>query len=290
MKVSGFSFIRNAIKFDYQIKEAILSILPLCDEFVIAVGDSDDGTLEYIKSINDSKIKILETIWDTSLKGGQVMAVETNKALDACAEDSDWCIYIQGDEVMHEDDIPKIKEAMLKWKEDKRVQGLVFDHLNFFGTYAYYNDARHWQKKEIRVVRKDARIRSYKDAASFRMADGTKLLCKYVPAVIFHYGWVRPPKSMQQKQNSFQHFYHNADSLDPIANSNDDYDYLNHADSLEKFQGTHPAVMANRIARSTWTIDVSKIKNTMSARHKLLNFIFKKTGWHIGEFKNYKLI
>lgn len=101
MKVSGFTFVRNAIKFDYPIVEAIGSILPLCDEVIVAVGKSEDNTLELIRSINDPKIKIIETIWDDTLReGGRVLAEETNKAFDAIDSKSDWCFYIQGDEVI----------------------------------------------------------------------------------------------------------------------------------------------------------------------------------------------
>ena len=147
MKVSGFSFIKNALKFDYPIIEAITSILPICDEFIVAVGKSDDDTLAYIKSINSPKIKIIETVWDDSLReGGRVLADETNKAFRAISEDSDWAFYIQGDEVIHEKYLDNIKAAMLKYKDDKAVDGLVFDHLNFYGSYDYIADSRHCQK------------------------------------------------------------------------------------------------------------------------------------------------
>ena len=113
MKISGFTFVRNAVKFDYPVVEAILSILPLCDEVIVAVGNSDDDTLGLIQSIDSPKIKIIETIWDDSLrKGGQVLAVETDKALAAVSPDADWCFYIQGDEVVHEQYLPIIKQAM----------------------------------------------------------------------------------------------------------------------------------------------------------------------------------
>jgi glycosyltransferase involved in cell wall biosynthesis len=142
MKVSGFSFIKNALKFDYPIIEAITSILPICDEFIVAVGKSDDDTLEYIKSINSPKIKILETVWDDSLReGGRVLADETNKAFRAISADSDWAFYIQGDEVIHEKYLDNIKAAMVKYKDDKAVDGLVFDHLNFYGSYDYIADS-----------------------------------------------------------------------------------------------------------------------------------------------------
>ena len=83
MKVSGFTFIRNAIKFDYPVVEAIRSILPVCDDFFVAVGNSDDNTLDIVQNIDKQKIKILKTIWDDSpemKKGGKVFASETDKA------------------------------------------------------------------------------------------------------------------------------------------------------------------------------------------------------------------
>ena len=100
MKVSGFTFIRNAISNDYPIVEAITSILPLCDEFVVALGKSDDGTAELIRSIPTNKIRIVDTIWDETMKeGGRVFAMETDKAFAAISPDSDWAFYIQGDEL-----------------------------------------------------------------------------------------------------------------------------------------------------------------------------------------------
>ena len=132
MKVSGFSFIRNAIKLDYPIVEAITSILPICDEFVIAVGKSEDDTLALIQSINSPKIKIIETIWDEALReGGRVLASETDKAFSHISPDSDWAFYIQGDEVVHEDYLPLIKKLMEKWKDDLNVEGLLFNYKHF---------------------------------------------------------------------------------------------------------------------------------------------------------------
>ena len=102
MKVTGFTFIRNAIRFDYPIVEAITSILPLCDEFIVVVGNSEDSTFDLIKNINSVKIKIINSTWDDSLReGGRVLAAETNKALVAISDDTNWCFYIQGDEVLH---------------------------------------------------------------------------------------------------------------------------------------------------------------------------------------------
>src|ERR1700752_4569072 len=134
MKVSGFTIIRNAVKYDYPVVEAITSILPVCDEFIVSVGNSDDDTLELIKSINSPKIKIMESVWDDSLReGGKLLSIETNKAFDAIGSSSDWCFYIQSDEVIHEKYHEIIREGMKKYKDDKTVDGLLFHYTHFYG-------------------------------------------------------------------------------------------------------------------------------------------------------------
>ena len=289
MKVSGFTFVRNAVKFDYPVVEGIRSILPICDEVVVAVGNSDDDTLGLIRSIGSPKIKIIETVWDDSLReGGKVLAVETNKALDAISKDSDWAFYMQADECFHENDLPKIKEAMLKWKDDKQVEGLVFNHINFYGTFDLYADSRKWNKKEVRVIRNDKSIRSWKDAMSFRK-NGEKLHVKFVDARIYHYGWVKSPNAQQLKRESFEKLWHDdAYVKKNIAAPEFDYSKI---DSVAKFTGSHPKVMHERIARQNWKFDFDKSKAMKtSLRIQFLNFIYQKMGVHIGEFKNYKII
>jgi glycosyltransferase involved in cell wall biosynthesis len=127
VKVTGFTFIRNALIYDYPIREAIRSVLPLCDEFLVAVGHSDDATLELIEGIGSSKIRIIETVWDDTLRAnGEVLAVETNKALRAISKDSDWCFYIQGDEVLEEGQDALIRQAMEHHLNDENVDGFLF--------------------------------------------------------------------------------------------------------------------------------------------------------------------
>jgi len=62
MKVCGFTFVRNAIKFECPLVESINSVLPLCDSILVVVGNSDDDRLELVKSINSPKIRIIETV------------------------------------------------------------------------------------------------------------------------------------------------------------------------------------------------------------------------------------
>ncbi len=291
MKVTGFSFIKNAIKFDYPVVEAITSILPVCDEFVIAVGKSDDDTLNFIKSINSPKIKIIETLWDETLReGGRVLSDETNKAFRAISDDTDWCFYIQGDEVIHEKYLDTIKNAMLNYKDDNRVDGLLFEHLNFYGSYDYVANSRNWNKKEIRVIKNNKRFYSYKDAMSFRKDHDVKLDVVMIDACIYHYGWVKQPKAMQRKQMEFHKLWHDDKWVEENIPRVDEFDYSK-IDSVSKFTGTHPKVMAERLKRLNWTFSFDPTKGKkQSIRKRILNSIYQKTGVHIGEFKNYNLI
>ncbi|MSP70562.1 MAG: glycosyltransferase family 2 protein [Bacteroidetes bacterium] len=289
MFVSGFTIVRNAIRFDYPIVEAIKSILPLCDEVVVAVGKSEDETLQLIKSINDSKIKIIETIWDDSLReGGKVLAAETNKAYDAISEKADWCFYIQGDEVMHEKYLPTIKSEMEKWKDDTRVEGLLFKYTHFYGSYDFVGDSRKWYREEIRIVRKNKEIRSYKDAQGFRKSDNSKLVVQPINAFVYHYGWVKPPAAMQAKQESFHKMWHDDKWMKeniPVAK---EFDY-SQIDSLAKFAGTHPIVMQERVQKQNWKFDFDPSKKKWGIKMKILMWVEHTFGWRIGAYKNYRI-
>lgn len=290
MKVAGFTIIRNAIKFDYPVVEAITSILPICDEFIVAVGNSEDETLQLIKGINSPKIKIIETVWDDSLRqGGQVLAIETNKAFDAISKDVDWCFYIQSDECVHEKHLASIKEAMQKYKDDKQVEGLLFNYVHFYGTYNYVGNSRRWYRKEIRIIKNDKSIRSYKDAQGFRKTDNSKLKVKPISAEIYHYGWVKPPKAQQAKQENFHKMWHDDEWMKKNIAQVEEFDY-SQIDSLEEFKGTHPQVFQNRVKVADWKFNFDSSQIKLSAKDKFLLFIEKTTGWKVGEYKNYKEI
>ena len=290
MKVAGFTIIRNAIKFDYPVVEAITSILPICDEFIVAVGNSEDETLQLIKSINSPKIKIIETVWNDHLReGGQVLAMETNKAFDTISSDVDWCFYIQSDECVHEKHLASIKEAMMKYKDDKQVDGLLFNYVHFYGTYNYIGNSRRWYRKEIRIIKNDKLIRSYKDAQGFRKTDNSKLKVKPISAEIYHYGWVKPPKAQQAKQEHFHKMWHDDEWMKKNIAQVEEFDY-SQIDSLEEFKETHPQVFQSRLAAADWNFKFDSTQIKLSIKDKFLLFIEKTTGWKVGEYKNYKLV
>jgi hypothetical protein len=291
MKVAGFTFIRNAVKNDYPVVEAITSILPLCDEFVIALGNSDDGTGDLIRSINSPKIRIVDTVWDESLReGGTVFAAETDKAFAAISTDADWAFYIQGDEVVHEKYLPTIKREMEANLNHAVVEGLLFKYLHFYGSYDYYAHSRRWYRREIRIVRNNKNIHSYRDAQGFRW-NNRKINVKLIDAYIYHYGWVKPPKGLESKLRNFNQFYHDDDWVAENLPQTFEFDFHN-ADRMLPFEGTHPAVMQKRVTAQNWKLQVDpvKLEKQMTLRRRILQKIEDLTGWRVSEYRNYKIV
>lgn len=289
IKVSGFTFVRNALKFDYPVIESINSILPLCDEVIVLVGNSEDETRGLIESIASNKIKIFDSVWDDSLReGGRVLAAETDKALQKVSHDSDWAFYMQADEVIHEKHHKALKEAMLKYKDDKRVEGLLLKYVHFYGSYDFIGDSRKWYRNEIRVVRNNAGVRSFRDAQGFRI-DNRLMKVKPIDAEVYHYGWVKPPSKQQEKQKQFHKLWHNDDWVEKNVAKADEFDYTG-IDSLKRFTGTHPSVMQKRIAEKNWHFDFDPSRKRFSTKGKLLHGIEKVTGWRVGEYRNYKVV
>lgn len=291
MKVTGFTFIRNAIENDYAIVEAILSILPVCDEFIVAHGNSTDDTLKLLEDINSPKIKIIQTVWNDELKeGGKTFALETDKAFKAISADTDWAFYIQGDECVHEKYLPAIKNEMEACLNDEAVEGLLFKYKHFYGSYDYYAVSRRWYRKEIRIVRNLKEIQSYRDAQGFRI-NNQKIKVKEIDAYIYHYGWVKPPAGLNNKVRNFNKFYREDDWIESNIPKAQDFDYGN-ADKLFKFEENHPKVIENRIQLQNWEFNINPIliRKKQNIRRRLLEWFEEKTNYRLFEYKNYQKI
>jgi len=241
MRVSGFTIVRNALKFNYPVVESIKSILPLCDEFIVNVGDSEDATLGLIESINDPKIKILRSVWDCSV-GEDVLGHETNRALNKCT--GDWAFYLQSDEVVHENDLPVLKRLMLNFLHNRQVDALRFKWLHFFGSYYRYRIDGGWFQKEDRIIKNNGEIESYSGAFGFRRKDRKPLQRLKTGCFIYHYGWVQPVDIMTRRRV-------NAENIGFTSLSSDerkkDYNY----GDLNRFPvyfGTHPAAVKDLVS------------------------------------------
>lgn len=288
MKVSGFSFIRNAIKYDYPIIEAIRSIIPICDEMIVAVGNSDDDTRILIESIDTDKIKIIDTVWNDNLReNGEVLAVETNKALECVSNDATWCFYIQGDEVLEDNQLEYIYNALKSYQYKLNVDGFLFDYLHFYGSYDCVGSSHSWYKNEIRIVRRNSEIYSFGDAQGFRKRKNQKLRVVALDSKIYHYGWVKDPRSMQQKQEYFNKFWHDDSWLDKNIAKTERFIYEDHITEIRKFKGNHPSVMKERIERFNWTFNVNDAMRKRSWKDRLKDILLK-VGIN-ASYQNFKL-
>jgi len=317
MKISGFTMGKNALKLYYPMRHSIESILPIVDEFIVVLGDSDedDLTRQEVESIGSPKVKMIDTVWDIEkYPRGMEHAHQTDLAKQECT--GDWLFYLQSDEVVHEKDLETIRNRCQELLDDQEVEGLLFRYLHFWGDYDHIQDSHCWYRNEIRIIRNDPEIHSWESAQSFRripqfdginyrQQEGTyKLKVARVDADIYHYGWVRPPAVMQEKIKAFSINHKGVKKVErQVAMHQYDaiYDYGN-LSSLTRFKGTHPAVMNPWIARFDWREQLrfrgpARSMNPIKSKHdkpkyRLVSWIEKHLlgGRRLGEFKNYILV
>jgi len=241
--ISGFTFIRNGVMLGFPFVESIRSLLPLVDEFVVAVGRSDDDTLARVQAIGDPKIKIIETVWNDHMADrGFVYAQQKMIAQYACT--GDWVFYLEGDEVVHEAELAAIRASVDRHHGNPAVEALVFDYLHFYGTPGYVSVSPGWYRRECRLIRNS--IRTY-------APDGQYWLVMHqhkkprnpqgalANAHIHHYGWVRKAEQMQAKLDQVAKYWKDSTVMQ-INYANFD------PQAVKPFAGTHPAVMAHWLA------------------------------------------
>ena len=254
MKVSAFTICRNAVSFDYPIVEVIQSALPIVDEFIVNVGQSEDGTRELIRSIGSDKVRILDSVWDDSMKkDGLLFSYETNKALARCT--GDWALYLQADEVLHEADHDVINRSLREHLGNPTVLGFTFRYHHFYGDYRSLNP---WfYHRAVRIIRNDGQVESCGDAVGFWlkadqgwMQSVHKDRIRPSGATMYHYGWVKQPRVLLDKFR-YQVARHHGDN--PGAEqarmlAQEAYEFEEY-DIMKNFAGSHPAVMRERVSR-----------------------------------------
>lgn len=273
---------KNADKLYYPIKESIMSILPIVDEFIVAIGkgDEDDRTRDIVASIKDDKVKIIDTEWDIEkYPRGMEHAHQTDIAKEHCS--GDWLFYLQADEVIHEKYLPAIQMRCEELLDDTAVEGLLFKYKHFWGDYDHFVNSHGWYKHEIRIIRNRPEIHSWKSAQSFRrmpdfdglnyrVKEGTyKLNVAHVDAYVFHYGWVRPPKFMKKKTYNFNINHRGAAASSDIQHQLKSFDY-GPLQRLSTYRDSHPSVMKKKIRAFDWgdELNYTRIRSTQAKRNK----------------------
>jgi glycosyltransferase involved in cell wall biosynthesis len=279
MKVSGFTFLRNGHKMGYPFVESIRSLLPIVDEFVIALGPCDDDTEAMLRAIGDPKIRIIPTQWNEHLRSdysiqGFVYGQQKSIALFNCT--GDWAFYLEADEVVHEDDLPKIRAAMEQYLDDPRVEALAFDYLHFYGNKNTIAWSPGWYRSEVRIIRNT--IPAWAPKGLFFVVLDTQKKSRYpraahTGATIYHYGWVRSESQMDLKSASVHKFW--KAGLSPAA----DYSKVD-ASILKPFTGKHPQAILDWLpaASGIFQADPNHKLTAREKKHRWMLWLEKEIG------------
>jgi glycosyltransferase involved in cell wall biosynthesis len=301
MKVSGFTFVRDAVRLDYPIVESIQSILPIVDEFVVNVGASDDGTLDLVRSIPSPKIRIVESTWNPNLSsGGYVLSQQTNIALFNCT--GDWAIYLQSDEAIHERDHAQLLGLMSKYRSDDGVEGLVMQRVSFYGDYETILNM-HPLRCELacRVVKPHRFVLSRGDALGFTVhpkykEKGHRICVVDTGLDLFHYLDIRSPAKSKAFIEEKSKLWIGGSERNPKPLEMHDYYYNQFPRQfVMAYRGGHPAPMQPRIAAHQTRLDLIsprwRTKLTAAERKLLLRTkLIDLFGWRVGPGRSSRTI
>lgn len=286
MKVSCFTFLRNAEMLGYPFIESIRSALPLCDEFIVNVGDSEDDTLALVQAIGSPKIRIVQCQWNERMRtGGYVYGQQKSIAHYNCT--GDWAFYLEADEVLHENDLPAIRAAMEKHLADERVEALVFDYLHFYGNHCTYAWSPAWYRRAPRIIRNT--IRSYSPDGLFFLVLANNKKGRYpraalANATIYHYGWVRREEQMDEKLKRVGKYWGD-------KHAKVDYAQID-PQSLRTFTGTHPTLMQEWLpggVTAAFQSDPAHLLTRKEKKNRLAAKLEKYFGLELSK-KHFKLV
>lgn len=267
MKVSGFTFIRNGSSLGYPFIESIKSILPICDEFIVALGKSEDNTLNKIRALKSKKIKIIETLWNENISDrGFVYAQQKMIAQYNCS--GDWAFYLEGDEIINPKDHKNILASMRQHLNNKDIEALAFKYHHFYGSPDWLAISPGWYRQECRIIRNN--LRSWDpDSLYFLIMDKNKKgrypKAALLDTFIYHYGHVRRSIYMNNKLKKVgkywgqKHSQFNKYKIDPKA--------------LKKFDGEHPLIVRSWLkehAEKNFILDLYHRPTFKDLRHRFV--------------------
>jgi glycosyltransferase involved in cell wall biosynthesis len=280
MRVSGFTFVRDAVRLDYPVVESIQSVLPIVDEFVVNVGASGDGTIDLIRGIGSPKLRIIESAWNPNLAaGGYVLAQQTNIALFNCT--GEWAIYLQADEAIHERDHARLLELLALYRSDDRVEGLLLQRISFFGDYKTLLNVHPLRGELVcRVVKPHRFVLSRGDALGFTVHPKYKEKSRRIRVVdtgldLFHYLDIRSPAKSKAFIEQKGQYWIAGSERNPHPPDADRHYYSQFPRQFViAYRGSHPAPMQERVKSHRDPLDLNsplwRTKLTWRERRRFL--------------------
>lgn len=291
--VSGVTVIRNGIRLGYPFLEAIRSALPICEEYIVVVGASDDGTLAAVQELaaSEPKLRIVESEWSPHVAPSKcVLSQQTNIGLHLAR--GVWALALQGNEVLHERDLPRLRAMLEAFADDAATEALLFERLTFFVDYehvvAAYPERYKWT---ARAVKPHVGVHAVRDAMNFGVLEGWTGKIRN-PRVrdtgidLFRYGLVHEADSYARKIGEAPHL--NAGNsgggslLDRLP-----------ASHIVRYADTHPAVMAARIEAHELRFDESAARTAETSkerRRRRESSVYRTRGFPRWRHTRYKLL
>ena len=228
--------------------EAIHSALPICDEYIIVAGDSDDETLDHLASLDDPRIRIIHTRWSPDTTPQKcLLAQQTNIGLGFCQ--GRWCLYLQANEVLHEDSLPQLHGLMEQHADNQAVEAMLLERLTMWSDYDHYIPVYPRRfKYTARIIRPNIGTYSIRDGMSFAIFDGFSTKGRYPQSIdsgidLYRYGFVH---SVAQQAAKFERAVHKTEASE--AAGMDYYSQRLPRQFIARYEGSHPQVMTDRIA------------------------------------------
>ena len=271
------------MRLNYPFMEAIRSALPICDEYIIVAGDSDDEALDYLASLNDPRIRIIHTRWSPNITPQKcLLAQQTNIGLGFC--DGRWCLYLQANEVLHEDSLPQLHGLMERHADNQAVEAMLTERLTFWSDYDHYIPIYPRRfKYTARIIRPNIGTYSIRDGMSFAIFDGFSTKGRYPKSIdsgidLYRYGYVH---SVAQQAAKFTSAVHKTEASDKAGL---DYYHQHYPRQfIARYVGSHPQVMTDRIAaypaEDRLDLDRCRTRLTRGERMRLLeSYLYSRFG------------
>ena len=294
MRVSGFTFVRDGVRLGYPFEESIRSALPVCDEFIVAVGASDDGTLERLQSMNEPKLRLIPTTWNEKMRShGHVYAQQKMIAQFNCT--GDWAFYLEADEILHEQDIPRLRQALSFYLDDPKIEALAFDYFHFYGDASHLYASAQAYRKAVRIIRNDLRSvapdglywavikrKNFIGKRNKRRTRYPHAAALNIP--IYHYGNARDERFMQDKAEIGNQYWESQ----PFRSVFGQID----PQSIDRFEGNHPDIIQNWLqthSNPSLEFDPDYQITKRERKHRLLRPLEKAFGWDLSK-RHFKIV
>lgn len=243
MKTLGATIaLRNGIEYDFCFEECIASLLPVCEEIVVAESQSTDGTRARLEEMAkaEPKIKIYDYPYTNPVGDPCWVMNWTNFAREKLT--TDYNIQMDADEVLHESAYDRIMS-----KIQGREVSLLCRRWNFWKDHRHLIPLGECCAAEVLRVCPT----KYWLAADFPDSRGRESMDIQIGALdvcIYHYGFIRKRKAFFEKEEALQRAFFN--DYDPNLKKAETYDgnwmqmpgLCSWNDQIIEFNGPHPLV------------------------------------------------